>query len=111
MLSKNHYSNWRVIESLQSVFLERQQLENAYAYSLDMLTKQIDFTEDGMLNDDVVELVQAYRSLLLQEQQQAEYLRDSIKSDLLVILRELFSKTFDYMRAIEINTTDLDKKL
>jgi hypothetical protein len=46
-----------VIELLNSALFERALIENSYAASLDQLAKMLDITEDGIINDDVVDIV------------------------------------------------------
>lgn len=44
-------------------------IETSYAQSLDYLAKILDITENGIINDDIVDIIQAYRSVILCEKE------------------------------------------
>ncbi|CAK60458.1 unnamed protein product (macronuclear) [Paramecium tetraurelia] len=103
--------NMKVMEVLNTALFERALLEGSYAQSLDQLAKILDLNEDGIINDDIIDIVQAYRSVILCEKEQAEYLKESYKNDALVVLKDLLAKQHDGVSKIENTCRLLDKQL
>lgn len=55
------------MDTLYNALQERAFLEHNYAISLDQIQKALDFNENELINEDIVDIVQSYRSVVLCE--------------------------------------------
>ncbi|KAM3132149.1 hypothetical protein pb186bvf_015744 [Paramecium bursaria] len=103
--------NQKILETLYQSMSDRAAIQQGLVFGLDQIQKNLDIQEQKGVDNKIVELVQGYRSVILCEKEQQEYLRDSLKNDLLQSMKSCHTQHNKLFSLIDSKSREADQNL